>query len=173
MPKPPTTLLEVAGVRGPVTGSGTSGVRNRSVPTHLIAGPYRGWADPPQFPVDLNRGRSRDLASVLRVPASVATAIVRARRGRPFETTSDLGRVPGIGPARLAKARFAGMAARSPHPTITSLRIGPDDHILSGRAYTLSIGFVPSYLAPVEVADLTIFWEGAPYRVQRALTRKE
>jgi len=57
-------------------------------------------------PVDPNRAAASDLAHVPGLTASLARAVVEARRrGGPFPTVDDLLRVPGIGPKRLALAR--------------------------------------------------------------------
>jgi competence protein ComEA len=56
--------------------------------------------------VDVNTASPEDLASIPGLSAKLAAAIVddRARHG-PFQSLDTLLRVPGIGPARLARAR--------------------------------------------------------------------
>jgi competence protein ComEA len=58
------------------------------------------------LPVDPNRAGVRELALVPGLTAGLARAVVEERRrAGPFATVEDLGRVRGIGPKRLARAR--------------------------------------------------------------------
>ncbi len=84
--------------------------------------PPRGWigcaADPGPFralsgrerllaglPVDLNGASAEDLATVPGLSPRLAAAIVEDRVARgPFGSVSELERVRGVGPARLARA---------------------------------------------------------------------
>jgi competence protein ComEA len=56
--------------------------------------------------IDVNSATPEDLACVPGLSGRLAVAVVREReRTGPFERLDDLIRVPGIGPARLARAR--------------------------------------------------------------------
>jgi competence protein ComEA len=56
--------------------------------------------------VDVNTASLDDLASIPGLSAKLAMAVVAERtRSGPYESLDDLIRVPGIGPARLARAR--------------------------------------------------------------------
>ena len=86
-----------------------------SAPRHWVgcvtdAGPRRDLSGRERqllgLAIDVNTASPEDLASVPGLSARLAVALVaeRARNG-PFQNVDGLIRVPGIGPARLARAR--------------------------------------------------------------------
>lgn len=55
--------------------------------------------------IDLQTATAEDLAAVPGLTPRLAAAVVADREGRgPFRSVEDLGRVRGVGPARLARA---------------------------------------------------------------------
>lgn len=73
------------------------------------------------LPVDPNRATAEDLAAVPGLSPGLAAAIVADREARgPFERVEDLGRVRGLGPVRVGRARalleVRPAAAPSPAP---------------------------------------------------------
>jgi Metallo-peptidase family M12B Reprolysin-like len=167
------TLLEAAGIRGPISGVRKARVSTRKIELAQTAGPYAMWMEPPRLSARINADSTAVLAARLDITARVATAIVQERRRKPFDALGSLKRIKAVPKDIWWKKRWLITTGRDSHPHITPLELGRSPHILSKKPFDLSLGFVAALAAPVELVQTTILWRGKPYSIQQRVTQRE
>ncbi|HSG09151.1 MAG TPA: ComEA family DNA-binding protein [Longimicrobiales bacterium] len=104
----PGDLSRIKGI-GPAAVSRMAPHLDFSVPPSTVPAPKRsaGRASTPAgpAPVDVNRAPPAALETLPGVGPVLAARIVAARSQTPFSSVEDLARVPGIGPATVARLR--------------------------------------------------------------------
>jgi hypothetical protein len=166
------TVLEAAGIEEHIDQEGKSSFETHRISLKETAGPYLDWLEPPHLSVRVNYDTPEVLMQRMRVSRQVAENIIEMRKERPFQQYEDLLAVKGIGKKTLGRLFGRLVTEETSHPHLLNLELA-NEHILAYRPYALRGTFLPASHGQVELLQVTIFWAGTPYSIQKRLTQEE
>jgi hypothetical protein len=109
------------------------------------------------------------MAAVLGIPASLAKAIVAARRRRPLRRQIDLHALRGANRAGIERIRRRSLLEDDGHVVITELSPAAG-RIMSHRPFAMRLQFVSVPAAPPVLTRIAVEWAGRPFVIEQRVT---
>jgi len=168
------SIFEAAGLKGKDTKKQYSKTSNQQISLTQIAGPYLNWYSKPVLSIDLNKATESNLIKNLGVSKKIAKQILQHRKANSFHDLDDFLKIKNVRKKILLKNRFQVITKNSNHPHITNLKLtGLKKYVLSNSPYELQVEFTNSSNNAVKFIQITVFWEGEPYIIQKLVSKEE
>lgn len=167
------TILEAAGIKDNSKGPKLSSIRQQRISLNQVAGPFLNWNESPKLSLNPNSASKNDLVKKLGISPRVSDLLIKFRKTKKIYNSSDLLSVKGIGNKTVLKNKFNLIFDKNYHPHITNLELSGGGIVKSNSEYELKIEFVNAGKSKVGLVQITIYWEGLPYTIEKLISKKE